>query len=94
MDQNEERDVIVVQDEEGNELNLEVIDYFLYNGVEYAVLVEEGADVESDDVDAFMMKIEQDGEDEVFSPVDPEEFDAVSEAYLAACEDDEEEEEL
>ena len=39
MDQNEERDVILVQDEEGNELNLEVIDYFLYDGAEYAVLV-------------------------------------------------------
>ena len=90
----EERDVIVVEGEDGKELALEVIDYFLYDGVEYAVLVEEGANVEEDDVDAYMMQIVQDGEDEVFMPVDPEVFDAVSEAYLAACEEDDEEEEL
>jgi len=33
----EERDVIIVEDEEGQELSLEVIDYFLYDGVEYHV---------------------------------------------------------
>ena len=96
MDQNEERDVILVQDEEGNELNLEVIDYFLYDGAEYAVLVEAGADIEDDDVDAYMMKIEQDenGEDELFVPIDPELFEEVSAAYLADCEADAEDDDL
>ncbi|MBP3372132.1 MAG: DUF1292 domain-containing protein [Clostridia bacterium] len=90
----EERDVIIVEDEDGQELSLEVIDYFLYDGVEYAVLVEAGANVEDDDVDAYMMQIQQDGEDEIFMPVDPEKFDEVSEAYLAMDEEDEDEEEL
>ena len=96
MDQNEERDVILVQDEEGNELNLEVIDYFLYDGAEYAVLVEEGAALEDDDGDAYMMKIEQDenGEDELFVPIDPELFEEVSAAYLADCEADAEDDDL
>ena len=90
----EERDVIIVEDEDGQELSLEVIDYFLYDGVEYAVLVEAGANVEDDDVDAYMMQIQQDGEDEIFMPVDTEKFDEVSEAYLAMDEEDEDEEEL
>ena len=89
----EERDVIVVEDENGEELSLEVIDYFLYDGVEYAVLVEAGANVEEDDVDAYMMQIQQDGDEEIFMPVDPEKFDEVSEAYLA-MDDEEDEEEL
>ena len=89
----EERDVIVVEDENGEELSLEVIDYFLYDGVEYAVLVEAGANVEEDEVDAYMMQIQQDGDEEIFMPVDPEKFDEVSEAYLA-MDDEEDEEEL
>ena len=89
----EERDVIVVEDENGEELSLEVIDYFLYDGVEYAVLVEAGANVEEDDVDAYMMQIQQDGDEEIFMPVDPEKFDEVSEAYLA-MDDEADEEEL
>ena len=90
----DERDIIVVEDENGEELSLEIIEYFLYDGVEYAVLVEEGANVEDDDVDAYMMQVVQDGEDEIFTPVDPEKFEEVSAAYLAAAEEDEEEEEL
>ena len=38
-----------------------------------------------------MMKIEQDGEDEVFVPVPEEDFEQISAAYLAACDEDEEE---
>ena len=91
MQNNDERDVILVQDEDGNELSLEVIDYFLYDGVEYAVLVQDGADIEDEDVDAYMMKIEQDGEDEVFVPVPEEDCEQISTAYLAACDEDEEE---
>ena len=34
----EERDIVVFTDEEGNDLELEVLDYIFYNGEEYAVL--------------------------------------------------------
>ena len=37
MDQ-EERDIVEFSDEEGNTLLLEVMDYFFYNGEEFAVL--------------------------------------------------------
>ena len=43
-----------------------------------------------------MMKIEQDenGEDELFVPIDPELFEEVSAAYLADCEADAEDDDL
>ncbi len=36
----DERDLVTFTDEEGNEFDLEVIDYFDYEGKEYAVLVD------------------------------------------------------
>ena len=36
----DERDLVTFTDEEGNEFDLEVIDYFEHNGKEYAVLVD------------------------------------------------------
>ena len=37
---NMEEDIIVFEDEEGNEYNYSVVDYMFYNGEEYALLVE------------------------------------------------------
>ena len=48
----EERDLVTFSDDEGNEFSLEVMDYFEYEGQEYAVLcqleedVPEGTDTE------------------------------------------------
>ena len=36
----EERDLVVFSDDEGNEFELEIVDYFDYEGQEYAVLVD------------------------------------------------------
>ena len=36
----EEQDFIVGTDEDGNEVELQVLDYFFYNGEEYAILTE------------------------------------------------------
>ena len=44
---NMEEDIIVFEDEDGNEYNYLVADYMFYNGDEYALLVE--ADAESSD---------------------------------------------
>ena len=38
----EERDCVVFEDEEGNELTLDVLDYFFYIGQEYAILADLG----------------------------------------------------
>ncbi|MBR4081274.1 MAG: DUF1292 domain-containing protein [Clostridia bacterium] len=40
----EEQDFIVGTDEDGNEVELQVLDYFFYNGEEYAILTEAADD--------------------------------------------------
>ncbi len=40
----EERDIVTFTDDEGHEIDLEVLDYFFYNGQEYAVLVDADED--------------------------------------------------
>ena len=39
-----EEDVIVFEDEDGQEYEFTVVDYFFYNGDEYALLTENGAE--------------------------------------------------
>ena len=43
----DERDIVVFTDDEGNDFELEVMDYFFYNGEEYAVL----SDAEAEECD-------------------------------------------
>ncbi|MBR5561273.1 MAG: DUF1292 domain-containing protein [Clostridia bacterium] len=59
-EQMEERDVVEFVDDEGNTLLLEVMDYFFYNGEEFAALCdakEEADGDESDDEPVYIMKI-------------------------------------
>lgn len=68
-----ELDVVVFVDDEGNEVTMEVMDYFFYEGQEYAVLCEAIEDAEESDEprEAYVMKVEPVGEDEEeFIPVD------------------------
>ena len=44
-----EEDLIVFQDEDGNEYSFVVQDYLFYNGEEYALLTEADADEENED---------------------------------------------
>ena len=101
-EQMEERDVVEFVDDEGNTLLLEVMDYFFYNGEEFAALCdakEEGDESDEDD-GVYIMKInsytDENGEEmEEFVP--PEE--ALMEKLIAIVqtrfdgEDDEEDEE-
>ena len=52
MDENEmngmEEDLIVFQDEDGNEYSFVVQDYLFYNGEEYALLADAAADQEAE----------------------------------------------
>ena len=79
----EERDLVVFEDEDGNELTMEVLDYFFYEGQEYALMAEaqeecgecgnetcEECDVERD---IFVMRVDKVGEDEEeFVPIEDE----------------------
>jgi len=74
----EERDLVVFEDDAGNELTMEVLDYLSYEGKEYALLteyVEDDNDKGDDDepVEVFIMEVRPVGEDqEEFVEVDEE----------------------
>ena len=75
----EERDLVVFEDDKGNELTMEVLDYLAYEGKEYALLTEyvENEDEEEGDedepIEVFIMEVVPVGEDqEEFVPVDDE----------------------
>jgi len=83
--ENNELDLVVFEDDDGNELTMEVLDYLFYEGKEYALLAEfvedsecegcskEGCEGCSGQREAFVMEIrplEDDEETEEFVPVD------------------------
>ena len=84
--ENSELDIVVFEDDDGNELTMEVLDYLFYEGKEYALLTEYVEDdsacegCESDACEgcdnareAFVMEVrpvEGDEENEEFVPVD------------------------
>lgn len=100
----EERDIVEFTDEQGNTLLLEVMDYFFYNGEEFAALCdakEEASDDDPDDDPVYIMKInsftDENGEEmEEFVPPDEalmEKLIAVVRTRFAEDADDEDVEE-
>ena len=80
-----ERDFVTFTDDDGNDFELDVIDYFEYEGQEYAVLMdlseecEHGEDEECDcGHDVYIMKIVVNGDMEEFVPADEDKFDALT----------------
>ncbi len=80
-------DVIEMVDEEGNTILFSIIDYFFYNGEEYAILTDSidedttEADDDDDQIDCYVMKIVattgDDGEElEEFVPVEDQALEA------------------
>lgn len=104
----EERDVVVFADDEGNEFELDVIDYFEHENQEYAVLMdlndlpEEECDHEGEDCDCgqehdvYIMKVVVNGDMEEFLPADDALLDTLAdivEQRLADLEIEDEDEE-
>ena len=103
MDQ--EMDMLVFTDDEGNDVNVQVLNYFYYNGHEYAVLAEAGADeacecpegeeCTCEPTEIFFMEvvaIEGDEENVEFVPVEDEELaDKLFEIISADVDVDDEE---
>ena len=75
---NMEEDIIVFEDEDGNEYEYSVVDYLFYNGEEYALLVEVTEEENEDDsqeciVCKIVAETEEDGEEtESFELVEDE----------------------
>jgi len=73
----EERDLVEFEDDAGNRLTMEVLDYLAYEGKEYALLteyVEDDSDADEDEpIEVFIMEVVPVGDDqEEFVPVDDE----------------------
>lgn len=88
----EERDFVVLTDDNGNEFELDVVGYFDYKDNEYAVLMDlKAADEES--AEAYVMQIvyHEETDEEEFVPVPEEMLDEVIAAAEEAmeCDDDE-----
>ena len=78
----EERDLVTFSDEDGNEFDLEVIDYFDYEGQEYAALIDAEPNEESDEpLDVYIMKIIVHDDLEEFLPADDGKFDELSRIF-------------
>ena len=80
-DMREELDLVVGTDEDGNEVTLQVLDYFFYNGEEYAILTSyDEEDDDAEEVDCFVMHVStsvgEDGEEyDDFEPVEDEDLE-------------------
>jgi tryptophanyl-tRNA synthetase len=86
----EERDLVVFEDDAGNELTMEVLDYLCYEGKEYALLTEYVEDDDEDDdegeIEVMIMEVVPVGDDqEEFVPID----DDLAEKIMAVFESDE-----
>ncbi len=78
----EERDLVTFSDDDGNEFELEVVDYFDYEGQEYAVLIDPETVPDDEDEEAeaevYIMKVVVDGDFEEFLPADEDKMEALS----------------
>ncbi len=105
MENREDVELYVFTDEDGNDVNVQVLDYFYYNGREYAVMTElaegqepwteAGGDEEAPEI--FFMEVKDvDDENVEFLPVEEELsdklFEIVSENYSEDFDGDEGEE--
>ena len=91
----EERDLVVFEDDAGNELTMEVLDYLAYEGKEYALLteyVEDDDDGNEDEpIEVCIMEVVPVGEDqEEFVPID----DALAETLIKIFESNDFEDEV
>ena len=88
----EERDIVVFEDDAGNEITMEVLDYLCYEGKEYALMTEYVEDPEADEadeIDVMIMEVKPVGEDqEEFLPVDDDPADKVMAIFEADDLDD------
>ena len=99
---NEELELYVFSDEDGNDVNVQVLDYFYYNGDEYAVMTElaegqepwteAGGDEEAPEI--FFMEVKEVDEENVeFVPVDDDLSDKLFEIVNSEFEDEIDDEE-
>ena len=90
----EEIKQITTIDEDGNEVNLVLLDIVTVDDQDYALLMAE-EDIDSEEPETVLMRLKTEGEEYIFEAIeDDDEFDLVSQAIIddAAQEDEEDEE--
>ncbi len=86
----EERDTVVLVDEEGEEEEFVHLDTFEMDNNEYVVLIPAGGDTEEDDeTEIVILRVTEEDGDEAFESIDNEqEMDSVFEAFKMRLEQD------
>ncbi|HBG76774.1 MAG TPA: hypothetical protein DDW86_07435 [Clostridiales bacterium] len=89
----EERDLLVFTDDSGQEIEMEVVDYFTYGDEEFALLTDAN-DPEPENIDGerdvYIMKVVGDGENEEFLPVEEDRMDELIDALQDMYDEEEE----
>ncbi len=95
MDEDYGSNFITIEDEEGNEFELEELASLEYNGVEYSAFLPADMDESDPEYGYIILKVETEEGERYYSSVDDEELlDAVYEAFMRLLfEDDEQPEE-
>ena len=99
----DERDLLIFEDENGQEIQLEVVDYFEYEDEEYVLLTdagdpehnceEEGCEDEccdTEEKEIFIMKVVGDDDDEEFIPVEEDKINELIDAIQEMYAEEEE----
>ena len=69
---------ITLYDDNDNEMNVEILEYFLLNGQEYVMLTDLDTEVTEGAIDIFLMQVNVlDDETEEFVPIEQEKEDEV-----------------
>jgi len=93
--ENEELQVITTIDEEGNEVNLRLLDIVIVDDQEYALLADNNEIQDlggEEEYEVVLMRLKKEGEEYIFETIDDDdEFDLVSQAILDDAEGEEEE---
>lgn len=78
-----ELQIITTVDEDGKEINLKLYDIVTVDELEYALLLPENADENSDEEEIVLMRLKQENDEYVFEAIDDDdEFDLVAQAII------------
>ncbi len=83
MNNEMENNILTFQDEDGNDVDLEIIDAFELNDTQYVALVPVDEPAEEQEEEVFIMRIEEDenGEDILIQVTDEAELEAAFENF-------------
>ena len=84
MSEEKEFEIIKTIDDDGNEVELKLVEIVTVDDIDYALLLPSDADIDKDEeCDVVLMRLKQEGNEYSFEVIeDQDEFDLVSQAIL------------